>query len=49
MVQLYVKKVRATGGAVSSTLVIGAATGFLKSLDKTGAREHLVITSDVED
>ena len=26
---------------MSSTLVIGAATGFLKSLDKTGAREHL--------
>ena len=41
IVQLYVKKVRATGGGVSSTLVIGAATGFLKSLDKTGAREHL--------
>ena len=31
------------GGGMSSELVIGAATGFLKTIDKTGKKDHLTL------
>ena len=39
MVQAYVKKVRNEGGAVSNQIVIGAAKGILKTVDKLKLRE----------
>jgi len=39
MVQEYLKKVREAGGAVSSHIVIAAARGILKILDKTRLKE----------
>ena len=39
MVQGYLKKVREAGGEVSSRMVIGAACGILKILNKTRLKE----------
>ena len=39
MVQAYVNRVREEGGAVSSQIVIGAARGILKTVDKLKLRE----------
>ena len=39
MVQAYVNRVREEGGAVSSQIVIEAARGILKTVDKLKLRE----------
>ena len=39
MVQAYIRRVHEAGGSISSQVVIAAARGILKSMDKTKLRE----------